>query len=401
MTRAAVGLVLLGLGPALLASPAPVRTASAPAGRGELKGLWVVRTALLSPASVDQVVDDAARAGFTALFVQVRGRGDAFYDSRLVVRSPLLENQPARFDPLQRLLARARTRGLEVHAWINVLLTAHFGQPLPEGHVLRAHPGWVMVPRSAADAARTARPQDLLRLVRQAARGDPDVEGYYLSPFAPGAGEHLEGVVRELLRHYPVAGLHLDFIRYPGPDYDYSRPAVEAFRRAGGGPLAPGSPRPNERFDAFRREAVTTLARRLAGAARATRPGLLVSAAVAPDEAHAVNHRFQEWPRWLALGLLDAVCPMAYTPDSRLFRAQIENAVALTPRGGRVWAGVGAYRLSLDGTMEMIRIAREVGASGVLVFSHESLGRGDHDRLRAGVFARGGSAAPAGDPAGQ
>ena len=98
------------------------------------------------------MVDEAADAGFNALFVQVRGRGDAFYRSALVPRSVLLERQPREFDPLARLLARARARGLQVHAWVNVLLTAHFGQPLPRGHVLETHPEWAMVPRSAATA---------------------------------------------------------------------------------------------------------------------------------------------------------------------------------------------------------------------------------------------------------
>ena len=60
--------------------------------------------------------------------LQVRGRGDAFYRSSLVARSPLLERQPREFDPLARLLARAHARRLQVHAWTNVLLTAHFGQ---------------------------------------------------------------------------------------------------------------------------------------------------------------------------------------------------------------------------------------------------------------------------------
>src|SRR5439155_1639170 len=60
----------------------------------EMRGLWVVRQALVSPAAVDRVVDEAQRAGFIALFVQVRGRGDAFYRSALVPRSEMLAAQP-------------------------------------------------------------------------------------------------------------------------------------------------------------------------------------------------------------------------------------------------------------------------------------------------------------------
>jgi uncharacterized lipoprotein YddW (UPF0748 family) len=379
--RAVTASLLLALGPAAAVAKGP---------GGETKGLWVVRTALVSPREVDRVVDDAARGGFNALFVQVRGRGDAFYTSRLVDRSPLLANQPRTFDPLARLLDRARARGLQVHLWINVLLTAHFGVALPPAHILRSHPDWVMVPKSMAKAGLGAHPKNLLRLVREAARGDSDVEGYYISPFAAPMAAHLEAVVRELLEGYAVDGLHLDFIRYPGPDYDYSRAALEAFRRAkgGAGDLLSGPLRDPQAFDAFRRDRLTSLVARLSAAARGAKPGLLVSAAVAPDEAQAVSQRFQDWPRWLDEGYLDAICPMAYTPDSRIFRAQIERAVARTQPKALVWAGIGAYRLTVDGTVEKIRLARQAGAAGILVFSHESLARGDMDRLREQVFPR-------------
>ena len=76
-----------GLAVLSLALAVPAAAASAPRPAAELRGLWVVRTALVSPQAVDQAVDAAAEAGFNALFVQVRGRGDAFYKSSLVPRS--------------------------------------------------------------------------------------------------------------------------------------------------------------------------------------------------------------------------------------------------------------------------------------------------------------------------
>ena len=121
-----------------------------PGGAQEVRGVWVVRTALQSPQGVDAAIDEAQRAGANAVFVQVRGRGDAFYASSLVVRSDLLAGQPATFDPLDRAIARARARGLAVHAWFNVLLTANFGQRLPPEHVIARHPEWVMQPQAAA-----------------------------------------------------------------------------------------------------------------------------------------------------------------------------------------------------------------------------------------------------------
>jgi uncharacterized lipoprotein YddW (UPF0748 family) len=375
-------LALLSL--ALAATP----TGAATASPKELRGLWVVRTALVSPQAVDRVVDEAADAGMNALFVQVRGRGDAFYRSSLVPRSVLLEHAPRDFDPFARLLARARARGLAVHAWINVLLVGHFGQPLPRGHVLLKHPEWTMVPKSASTAALVATGDRRLRLVLEAGRREGDVEGYYLSPSVPAVGDRLEAVVRELVRSYPIDGLQLDFIRYPGPSYDYSRAALDGFRRASGTSDLLGGPerRPSE-WDAYRRRVLTALATRLSDAARAERPGLVISAAVAPDEAQAVNNKFQDWPGWLANGVLSALCPMTYTPDSRTFLEQIQQARERARGGQAVWAGIGAYRLDLAGIVEKVEVAREAGANGIVLFSHESFEPGELRRLRDEAFS--------------
>jgi uncharacterized lipoprotein YddW (UPF0748 family) len=370
--------LLVVLGAALWSGPARAAPPASAATAAELRGLWVVRTALVSPEAVDRVVDDAADAGLNAIFVQVRGRGDAFYRSELAPRSPLLERQPRAFDPLRRLLTRARMRRLAVHAWVNVLLTAHFGQPLPRGHVIERHPDWVMVPKSVATAALVAKGPRRLQLVEAAGRAEGDVEGYYLSPAVPAVGDHLAAVVREVVHSYPVDGLHLDFIRYPGPAFDYSRAALEAFARAGGGADIMAGPglRPAA-WDAWRRDVLTALTTRLADAARAVRPGLVVSAAVAPDEAQAVSQKFQDWPRWVERGVIAALCPMTYTPDSRLFAQQLEAVRERTGATRPLWAGIGAYRLDAAGVVEKVGLARRAGAQGVVLFSHESLTASD------------------------
>jgi uncharacterized lipoprotein YddW (UPF0748 family) len=352
----------------LLAALLSLATA-ANAAPADMRGLWVVRTGLVSPEAVDRTVDEAARAGFNALFAQVRGRCDAFYPSSLSPRGALLAGQPASFDPLARLVWRARARGLQVHAWINVLLCAPFGQALPEGHVLRRHPGFAMVARAG---------------------GPTEAEGVYLSPSVPGVAEHLEAVVRELLRGYDVDGLHLDYIRYPGPDYDYSAAALDGFardRQAAGEAPAPPALAPHA-WANYRRQAVTALAGRLARVARGERPGITVSAAVVPHEAQAVHHKYQDWPGWIEAGIVDAVSPMAYSADARVFRRQLDGVVARVGGGGSVWAGIGAYRLSLAGMAGHVREARRAGASGVVLFSHEWLLPSDARELRAAFGLR-------------
>src|SRR5262245_34439581 len=48
----------------------------------EVRALWVVRTTLMTPEKIHKMVESARNAGFNTLIVQVRGRGDAYYQSR-------------------------------------------------------------------------------------------------------------------------------------------------------------------------------------------------------------------------------------------------------------------------------------------------------------------------------
>jgi uncharacterized lipoprotein YddW (UPF0748 family) len=272
--------------------------------------------------------------------------------------------------------------------------------------VLETHPDWIMVPESEARASLDASAGQRRRLVAQAGRREGDVEGYYLSPSVPEAVDHLEAVVREIVRSYRIDGLHFDFIRYPGPKWDHSRAALVAFRRVHRSPALLGGPaRDPSGWDDYRRRTVTALASRLSDAARVERPGIVLSAAVAPDEAQAVNHKFQDWPGWLSSGILSALCPMVYTPDNRLFVFRIEQALARASSDQPVWAGIGAYRLDLEGIVEQVELARRAGAGGVVLFSHESLAPTDWRRLRREAFTTpvksAGSARPSGTaPAG-
>lgn len=75
---------------------------------------------------------------------------------------------------------------------------------------------------------------------------------------------------------------------------------------------------------------------------------------------------------WLENRWIDVVCPMAYTPDASVFASQIAS-VRRAAGNQAVWAGIGAYRLSPAQTVENIETARRLGASGIVLFSYDSL----------------------------
>ncbi len=233
------------------------------------------------------------------------------------------------------------------------------------------------------------------------------LEGLYLSPVAPGAVEYTKLVVREIVQRYAVDGVHLDYVRYPTDQFDYSRDTLAAFRRsilpdlgdadrgryetrAEAEPLLYTRAFP-ERWRAFRIDHLTNLLTQLRETVRAARPGAVVSAAVVPDPMEAAGQRLQDWPGWLAKGLIDVVCPMASTTDSVAFAAQIAAAREAAGRHP-LWVGIGASSLSHEQIMDDIVAARRIGAGGVGLLSYDSLtaparGSGYLSRLGKAAFS--------------
>ena len=373
-------------------------------GSAEVRALWVQRTSLTSASRALSAVETARDAGFNTLIVQVRGRGDAFYTSRHEPRAAALSTQPASFDPFEVILTSAHRAGLKVHAWVNVNLISAPEPAAARSHLVHTHPEWLMVPRSlAADLARInpRNPEYLKRLSEYTKARADRVEGMFLSPVLEGSIAHTLRVIDEITSRYDVDGIHLDYLRFPNDEFDYSAAALEAFRsdvlsvlsgaerreysgRARGRPLFYTEMFP-QRWQEFRRSRLTELLTKIRTIVKTRRPGAMLTAAVFPDVAEANTRRFQDWGGWLQAGLLDAVCPMTYTTDSSLFRAQIET---VEQRAGRspVWAGIGAYQLSPSATIENIRTARQLGAEGVILFSYDNLNSDYVDTVANAAF---------------
>jgi uncharacterized lipoprotein YddW (UPF0748 family) len=358
----------------------------------ETRALWVLRSSLTSPVSIASLVRTAKDQGFNTLLVQVRGRGDAYYASEIEPRAADLARQPPTFDPLATLLGEAHAASIRVHAWISVnLVSSAVDLPASPEHLIARHPEWLMVPRPIAqDVARLdpVNPGYVGKIARWTRGELESVEGLYVSPLVPGAATYVEHVVADLARHYDVDGVHLDYVRFPNQQFDYSRFAIAAFRadlrprlsapvraeldKAEADDLFAYPDRFPAEWKAFRRARLTALVAGVRQTLRAVRPGALLTAAVAPDARDAADERLQDWRAWLAGGLVDAVAPMAYTQEASRFAEQI--AAARDIAGGRaVWAGIGAYRLSPAQTIENIQVARRLGTAGFVLFSYDSL----------------------------
>lgn len=357
----------------------------------QTRALWVTRTTLASPDSIRQMVASAKAGGFNTLLVQVRGRGDAYYTGTLEPRAAELAGKPA-FDPLATVLQDAHAAGLKVHAWVAVnLVSSAVTLPASRDHIIYRAPEWLMVPKELAAEMKKINlrsPAYLGRLARWSRANNTQVEGLYVSPLHPGAQDHTVAVIAEIAAKYAVDGIHLDYVRFPSDEFDYSPAAMEQFKssimpdlndkqkrdaatREAIDPAAYPNLYPG-RWSDFRRARLTSLVIKIRTAVKAARPGTIVSAAVVPDAQVAFDNRLQDWRGWVDQSLLDVICPMAYTTDVTVFQKQVAAARAYA--GSRpVWAGIGAYQLTPSQTLGHIAAANKLGAAGVILFSYDAL----------------------------
>ncbi|MGQ9523855.1 MAG: glycoside hydrolase family 10 protein [Armatimonadota bacterium] len=344
----------------------------------EARAMWVVRTSLKSPQSVSRVVELAHRYGFSALVVQVRGRGDAYYLGGLEPKAEALDSQPPDFDPLAQIIREAHAAGISVHAWMNTFYCWSGSKP-PRSpkHVVNAHPEWLL-------ADRTGKPW--------LASGET-VEGAYLNPALPEVRRFVHDVFLDVVRRYDIDGIHFDYVRYPAADLGYSNADLALFRDYAA-LTVPAEVL--ERVDAlpdrlacvgafpdlwaqWRRRNVTALVRAVYHSVKQVKPDVIVSAATIPwgfyrgfQNSDAYKRVGQDWFAWLKNGILDLACPMTYHEDTEQFAGWVEAAVQ-NSCNRPVWAGIGAYLLSPESTAEKVRTARQLGASGFCLFSYDAI----------------------------
>lgn len=330
--------------------------------------LWVVRPALVSRASIVQIVERARAMGARGLLVQVVGRGDAWYQSDLLPRPQALDDPS--LDPLGEILPLAHAAGLEVHAWMNCALVWS-GTALPRDarHVIRAHPEWVIRLPGGRSMAR----------MREAERRRLKVEGVFLNLAHPGVRTWIANVAREIAGRYPVDGIHLDYIRQPAISLASDPQSRVGFALENGvdpqrfGRLpAPQRARMDSAWVAWQSRQVTAVVQEVRDSLAAVRPGLFLSAAVLADPG-AERHNAQPWRAWVRDGLIDRAFVMCYAPSVQTVLQQMVEAAETLGTEGRVVPGIAVYNSTPAAAAAKIRAAGEMGFRTLALYSYDSL----------------------------
>lgn len=326
----------------------------------ELRGWWVDtwHAAMRNAAEVDALVETARAANFNALFVEVRKRGDAYYDSRF---EPVASDVQAGFDPLAHLVQRAHDTSagarIEVHAWIvtyNIWNNQSTPPPQPD-HPYRLHPDWLT----------------------ESVSGEKwDGSNFAFDPGHPAVQEHTFNVAMDIVSRYNVDGLHFDYVRYAGCDWGYNPVAVARFNASTD---STGRPAPDDSWwMRWRRDQVTALLRRLYMAVTALKPNVKVSAATitwTPTattfsswlKAAAWSNVLQDWRAWMEEGILDINVPMAYFRQESHATALAEwSRFARQNRFQRhIAIGTGTYLNTISNSIVQMRGTRVVPGAGI------------------------------------
>jgi uncharacterized lipoprotein YddW (UPF0748 family) len=349
-----------------------VRAVWNPSGTGGYPGDWERSAKLL------------ADNGFNLILPNMLTAGMAHYASDVLPPSEVFRKYG---DQLAQCCAAAKRHGLEVHVW-----KCNF---------------------NLAGA-----PRALIDKLRREHRTQVNTAGKPYDWLCPSDPENqkleVESMV-EVVRKYPIDGLHFDYIRYPEHDYCYCDACRKRFEAQRGRKI-PNRDWPNEyiwgpggkEYNDWRCRQITAVMAAVSRQSRKIRPEIKISAAVFGDYPVCRQWLGQDWLDWVKAGYLDMVFPMNYRAKDTDFAALVRNQLKLI--GGRVplYAGIGATAtqppLSPERVRGQIDIARKLGAQGFAIFDFNdetartlvpAIGLGAGSLVPASLLQAAGNPAPA------
>ena len=387
--------------------------ANVPEPMVEFRGLWVSRFDWTDgqnpadPVKIDEIVANAALAGFNAIFFQVRGTADAFYTPGLEpwaqrVSGVALGQPPSPpWDPLAAFVQKAHAHGIQLHAYLNVYPVWGDCNHPPDAAATPEHLYYLLQEVHGSTGAR-------VNGLQWTDGNAVYCRAYQLAtPASVFTDDHLIAVATDLATRYDIDGIHLDYIRYGGENT--SCDPVSAARYGAACFSNPG-------YADWQRAQVNGTVQRFYQEVAPLKADLWLSAAVWPIyierpewgwggwATEGYHTYYQDSKAWLAAGIIDSISPMIYPaayncPDNSFWsqdKWQTLVADFQADRAGRfVIPGIGAGYCTFDEIEARITLARQIDTAGHALFSYGSLlQNGYFDDLAEGPYA-----APAVPPA--
>ena len=323
--------------------------------QAEIRAVWVPIWELDSSEKIDSLLADVSSHKINQIMAQIRYRGDAMYipnridstysnpDTRCYILSDSTD-----FDPLGYLIHKSEQYKIEIHGWVtSVIISPHGLEKLASGHFYFLHPEWI-----TADFSHTKMPNDVL-------------EGAYLDPGIPDVREYITNVILDIVSNYDLAGIHLDYIRYPDRKYGYNEFARTKYSQE-------IQFKDADSWSSWKQAQLTKLVRKIYKEIKIISPEIVLSAAVISDPEYASEYYSQNWVEWLDSNIIDQVYLMAYDTSysslvrklERLKKYKRKNIIV----GLRAWTETEYPVSQINNKIKLVR-ALKFGGFGLYSYS--------------------------------
>lgn len=271
--------------------PEPPVTTTLNFPKKEMRAAWVATVWGIDwPTSKEMVaqkkqytdlLDRLKSLKFNTVFVQVRGMGDAFYNSPYEPWSGNITGTRGKdpgYDVMKFMIDEAHARGIEFHAWINpyrIATRASTGSTYPALHS-SVKPEWVV---------------------------DHEKIQIY-NPALPEVRQRLADIVKDMISKYDVDGLHMDDYFYPDPSSaGVMKSDDEDFNRLKGNFTDK---------NAWRRYNVDKAIELIFNTIKTNKPQVVFSISPAASRSYNYNTLYADLPKWTSSGWVDILIPQLY-----------------------------------------------------------------------------------------
>jgi uncharacterized lipoprotein YddW (UPF0748 family) len=338
--------------------------------QSERAGLWVVRYAVTTRAEIDKVLATAIELNITDIFFQVRALGYTYYNSQWETKA---ENIDSDFDPLNYVIQQSKSTGIRIHAWVNMFYVWAGDQfPQDKNHILNKHTEAIL---------RNGDLPDYENLKREG------YEGFFLDPKVIAVQDELLDILREIANSYDLAGIHLDYYRYPSLSYSFT-PASRTIYMLENiydpwqlyqSSQSYAKLRGYEVFLHADREYRNSLTgvlnsylKTISTEVKNIQPELEISVAVKPDPVEAKHRYFQDWVSWLKSNICDFVVLMNYRTEWSEFNSVL-NQLKGRKLKEKIIVGISTYNQDVAAVLKRLEVTRNKGFSGFSLFSYNYL----------------------------
>jgi len=343
----------------------------------EIRYVWLDRGTIVkakSEADLIPLFDQFAQAGINIIFMETLNAGYTIYPSNIAPeQNPLVKG----WDPLKSAVKLAHERGIELHAWLWMFATANqrhneiLNQPQNYlGTVLSEHPEWVITDNKG----------NLFQ---------PSSKKAFLDPANPEVRAYLLSILDEIVTHYNVDGIQLDYIRYPfqsvyGNDtHGYGLSSRQQFFKLTGVDPITLTFNDNlwEKWTDFRTQQIDSFVATVSQRLKEKKPNLILSAAVFPMPYYERIDKIQQnWEKWIKEDYIDLLLPMTYAENTTdlerltkpVFRENFAGSTLILP-------GLKLQNQSEMMVLDQVQLVRSLPTLGYGLFAADTFNSNIYD----------------------